>query len=408
MTVGNHPERVFLFLQGPLSTYYSEVAAELQATGSRVHKIHLCGNDIADWSHGDPIHYSGGLEDWPEFLADTAHGLGITDIVLHGDRRPYHIPAIEWALANSVQVHVTELGYLRPDWMTIEPFGVSVRSRFPTKSAAIQKLAGHGTAYKEQTLYRDEAMLMILQEFRWTLFNLIYRFRFPNFVSHRTQSPWVVYPGWVLSRLRNLFRGNGQPSRFPEPPYYVMALQLEGDLQLVENSPFSGMAEAIEEVMASFANHAPENASLVFKLHPHEYRRRERHRDVKRIACAYGLQDRVRLVENTPITELCKNAQGFVTVNSSAGLEALAAGTPVHTITRTIYSVEGLVFDGGLDEFWTCGKMPDPLLLDRLKQALAAKIQVRGTLYNRDGRKNAARETAAKIIEQYSWLDELK
>ena len=55
----------------------------------------------------------------------------ITDLVLHGDRRPYHIIAAEEARARGIAVIATDLGYVRPDWLTLEYDGMTTYSRFP-------------------------------------------------------------------------------------------------------------------------------------------------------------------------------------------------------------------------------------------------------------------------------------
>ncbi|MEM7018216.1 MAG: hypothetical protein AAF512_12855, partial [Pseudomonadota bacterium] len=88
---------VFLLLQGPLSSFYSEIAEALIERNITVHKVNICGNDYADWYHGDAINYSDTLAHWPEFVEKIVRELGITNILMHGDRRPYHKPVVAWA-----------------------------------------------------------------------------------------------------------------------------------------------------------------------------------------------------------------------------------------------------------------------------------------------------------------------
>ena len=45
---------------------------------------------------------------------------GVTDLVLLGEERPYHRDAITAATARGIDVYVVEMGYLRPDWITLE------------------------------------------------------------------------------------------------------------------------------------------------------------------------------------------------------------------------------------------------------------------------------------------------
>lgn len=369
--------------------------------GVEVHKINICGNDIMDWHHKGAINFDGKLEDWPDFLSQTARKLGVTHILLHGDRRPYHKPAIQWAKGHSAKVFVTELGYLRPDWITIEPWGTSMMSLFPRTRHEIENICGSNTELDLTPIYPDNLWSIIYQEFRWTFFNLLYKRRFPHFTTHRSQSPWLVYSGWLISKLQAKISKQYDVAQLPkDKPYFIMGLQLEGDFQLRENSPFNSVSECIEYVIKSFANNAESNSYLIFKPHPHEFRQRKLKKDIEELANKFKIKDRIRIVKNVPISTLCKDAAGFITVNSSAGFEALSVNCPTCTVAQTIYSIKGLTFQGTTDEFWRSVSRPDQSLLKLLQVALSNSIQVRGTLYNRKGLVEAARYIGEKLYDK--------
>ena len=44
-------KQVFLFLQGPTSTFYSQIATHLLRAGRPVIRINLCGSDMFAWRH---------------------------------------------------------------------------------------------------------------------------------------------------------------------------------------------------------------------------------------------------------------------------------------------------------------------------------------------------------------------
>ena len=119
-----------LILQGPLGPLYGQIAGHLMDAGGRVQRIQFSGNDVADWPHAGALDFDGTLADWPGFLDDRITPMGLNAVLLHGDRRPYHKAAIAWARAHGVAVWVTELGYLRPDWMILEQDGTAALSRF--------------------------------------------------------------------------------------------------------------------------------------------------------------------------------------------------------------------------------------------------------------------------------------
>src|SRR5256885_4149070 len=56
----------------------------------------------------------------PIFIGEMLEQHGVTDLVLHGDRRPYHIVAAEEARARGIAVIATDLGYVRSEEHTSE------------------------------------------------------------------------------------------------------------------------------------------------------------------------------------------------------------------------------------------------------------------------------------------------
>ncbi|WP_431272749.1 hypothetical protein [Dankookia sp. P2] len=84
------PPRRFLFLQGPISPFFAELAAGLRALGHQTRRVNLCLGDRLFWQGGGATDYRGRPEDWPGFVAGTLERERITDLVLLGEQRPYH------------------------------------------------------------------------------------------------------------------------------------------------------------------------------------------------------------------------------------------------------------------------------------------------------------------------------
>ena len=353
-----------LMLQGPLGPLYGQIAGHLMDAGGRVQRIQFSGNDVADWPHAGALDFAGPLTDWPGFLEDRITPMGLDAVLLHGDRRPYHKAAIAWARAHNIPVWVSELGYLRPDWMILEREGTAALSRFPQDPDAIRAMAARHAPLDFTPHWQDRTWPLIRDEIRFTAFNALGRWRFPHYQSHRSQPPSQVYAGWLMGRLGQRFRRRADlpdadlpgadlaSADLPGAPRFVFALQLEGDFQLRDHAPFADQAAAVAHVVASFAAHAPEDALLILKPHPHEFARTRLMACIEDLRARHALGPRLRVVEGQPIGTLCQSALGFVTINSSAGMEALTAGCPVHTVMPTIYDVPGLTHQGGLDAFW--------------------------------------------------------
>ena len=180
----------------------------------------------------------------------------------------------------------------------------------------------------------------------------------------------------------------------------MAALQLNGDFQIRDHSGFESSVDVMEHIVASFAKHAPENAHLALKPHPLEYRDRWLRQALNTFAKKYHLSSRLHWIYGVSIGQLCREAAGFVTLNSSAGFEALEHGCPTCAIMPTLYDVKGLAFQGELDAFWSQAAPPDLRLYSALTRAIAGTIQVPGGLYSEEGRRAAAKNSAYRIANE--------
>jgi len=131
--------RSFLFLQGPISDFFDRLGRALIARGHQVHRINLHFGDQLFWRL-PATHFRGRFDEWRAFIGDILETHAVTDLIVHGDRRPYHLVAAEEARARGVAVIATDLGYIRPDWVTLEYDGLTTYSRFPRDPDEIRKL----------------------------------------------------------------------------------------------------------------------------------------------------------------------------------------------------------------------------------------------------------------------------
>ncbi|WP_434782159.1 capsular polysaccharide export protein, LipB/KpsS family [Ferrovum myxofaciens] len=129
----------FVFLQGMPSPFFSRIARQLKQRGARVSGINFCVGDWLFWRGGEATHYRGSLAQWSDFFHRYCQSKTVTDLVLLGEQRRYHKEAVAVAKTLGVRVTVTDFGYLRPDWITLEQDGMGGNSRFPVsgKPAAL-------------------------------------------------------------------------------------------------------------------------------------------------------------------------------------------------------------------------------------------------------------------------------
>lgn len=395
--------RTVLFLQGPLSPLYREIADRLEAAGCRILRLNLNLGDVLHWRRPGAIAFRGRPQAFGPFVEALMAREGVTDIVLHGDRRIYHRIAGDVARRRGVQVIATELGLLRPDWMLIERDGSAMASHFPEDPEAIRAIAARVPPRDRTLRYPSSFFLVAVPDVIYNLVAVAGRPLFPFYRRHTPDHPVIEYGAWIL-RLLGEKRRDAQAAALAArlgrdiARWHVLALQLDGDFQIRDNSPFAGMVPVLETVIASFARRAPAGDHLVVKNHPLDNGLKRLGRAAARIAAAHGVADRVHFVDGGGLKPLLAGAAGFVTVNSSAALEALGAGVPVAALAPALYRIDGLVFTGPLDTFWQGAPPPDSALLEAFLDAIAATIHVRGSIHSRAGMPVAADAMAARIL----------
>lgn len=397
--------RRFLFLQGPLSPLYARLANALEQAGGQISRINLNIGDQMDWRRTGAVNYRGRRDAWGTFIDGHIERHAITDMVLHGDQRFYHRIAADKARARGVRVIATELGYLRPDWMTIERDATSIGSHFPDDPDHIRRIAARLPETDFTPIYANAFHKEAVPDVIYNLANSLLWFLYPHYRRHTIDWPIADYAGWLVrlatqrARERAAARHHATLKQ-STPPFFVFTLQLEGDFQIRAHSQFTGMADALDHVLGSFAAHGPADGWLVAKNHPRDNGLRRWRRVFATLARKHGLEERAVFVDGGGLAPLLAGARGHVTVNSSAGLESLRAGCPTLTLSPTIYSVDGLTAPGPLDRFWRQPGAPDPGLFRDFERALAATVQVRGTIYSDEGLAAAVDNMARRILEE--------
>lgn len=381
----------FLFLQGLPSPFFSRIARGLAGLGCRTTGINLCVGDQLFWRGPDAVNYRGRLADWPDYIAGFLDKNGVTDIVLVGEQRSYHKIAIEAAQTRNIRVTVSDFGYMRPDWITLESDGMNGNSRFPSDPETILKLAAAVPAADLARHYEDGFWAMAAGDMLYHFGNYFFWWLFPHYRRpYKRDHPFLHYLSIgkrILFAKRNHRRAERRFSELKASSarYFVFPLQLEHDFQIVAYSPFNSLEEAIQLVIRSFAGHADEKARLLVKVHPLEPGLKNWGRFVYSLANELGIGNRVDFVDGGNLGEIITASAGMITVNSTAGISALKLGSPVMTLGEAIYDVAGMTYQGELEAFWKDATPPDTALVDAFVNAIAATIQIRGVFYSEPG-----------------------
>jgi capsular polysaccharide export protein len=392
----------FLLLQGTASPFFAELARSLQGRGHAVQKVNYCGGDVAYSIDGIQHVFDRPVEEltrWYESLLDEAK---VTDIVMFGDCRPVHQPVHALAEARGVRVRVFEEGYVRPNWITLEHYGVNGRSLLSREPDRLLRNPEHIPPVPVSLATGYDLRVRAFHDIRYRLANALLAWRFPHYKSHRPRNGLVEYAGLAIgmakakSRERN---ANDVIARLVSGKhhYYVVPLQLNSDAQVVHHSRFAGVLEFATEVLKTFALNAPQDSLIVFKMHPLDTGLVDYRSSLRNLAFELGIEDRVLYVQAGHLPTLLEHSAGVVVINSTVGLSALHHGKPLVVLGTAVYDMEGMTWQGTLDDFWHEGTAPDRALYQKFLEYIVHHTQINGDFYTRTGIKMAVAGAVARL-----------
>jgi capsular polysaccharide export protein len=258
----------------------------------------------------------------------------VTDVMLFGDCRDYHMAARDVCRALGVRVYVFEEGYVRPDWVAMEEGGVNGHSSLPRDPDYYRRTAALLPPVPPHNRVMSSFRRRALEGLAYNAADVLSRWHYPHWNNHRPWHPIVEGMGW----LRKLWRKSQRDAEDARliarleqsvAPYFLFPLQLDSDAQIRVHSPFVGIADALKTVIQSFAAHAPADVRLVVKEHPLDNGVFDWEQVTVTIAAKFGVTDRVDFLAGGDIESIASRARGMVTINSTSGTFALAAGVPV-------------------------------------------------------------------------------
>lgn len=397
----------FLFLQGPHGPFFRDLGRALKEQGAGVLKVGFTAADDREWSAAGPYQpYTGVMADFKAWLSDLISERGVTDIALYGDTREHHRIAVALAKELGLTIHCFEEGYLRPYWITYERDGANGYSRLMDLTVAEMARASRiaEIELEEAPPIWGAAWRHAFHGFRHH-FDVMFRNRaYPNFKPHRPTT---------LSRELALYlkRMMVLPLLIPERrwrekrllnsglSYHLVLLQLAVDSSMRAHSDYDSVAAYIDDCLDAFAKGARSDHHLVLKSHPFEDGRERLEAHAKITAERLGVSDRVIFLHGGKLGQLLDRARSALTINSTAGQQALWRGLPISVSGAAVYAKPEFTRSQPLAAFFREPTPPDALLYREYRQFLLMTSQLRGGYYSRRGRSTAIEAAIPKMLD---------
>ncbi len=372
-----------------MGPFFDNLSRWLSAQGRQVWKVNFNGGDRYFYGQPEVFDYVEGEDSWPAWIESLLGELGIEAIVLFGQSRPMHVAASRVARQLGIAVLVFEEGYQRPNYVTLEVEGVNGDSRVPASAEfyrSLPRLRRPATVPVSQPLWKQYWICC-----QYGSAALLQSWRFHRNRHHRSLNPISeCYRWWILTWVRKFWRGwveRGMLEMLTAPErskrWFLVPLQVRNDSQVWYHSRFGTVEVFIGEVIESFARYADGGDWLVLKHHPLDRAYSNYASSIRRHAVRHGVGDRVFYIHDQHLPTLLDHAKGVVTINSTAGMQALHHGVPVKVKGDAIYAVSGLVASCPLSEFWREPGEVDMDLYRRFRDYLVHATQLNGSFYGR-------------------------
>ena len=374
-----------LLLQGPRGGFFSHLGRHLTSRGCAVYKVNFNGGDELFYPLPNTLPFRGKFSEWELFLARTLNEKEIKAICLFGDCRSYHQVAIRLSQHLGIAIYVFEEGYIRPDYITFEKYGVNGRSQIPCSPAFYKSLPEPGD--KQPLPARSSFRRMAVSASAYQIFEFLMRWRYPSYQCHKNFSLQKEAFFWVRAGLRKSvyrFKERGLLEAVSGPlrkKYFLVPLQVYNDSQVVVHSKYRSVEAFIAEVIQSFAKHAEPDHFLILKHHPFDRGHTDYTRFIESTSEKYHVRERIKYVHDVHLPTLLRNALGAVVINSTVGMSSLHHNTPVKVMGTAVYDIAGLTHQRNLDTFWRDHKGIDRKLYRRFRDYIIQYTQINGSFY---------------------------
>lgn len=380
-----------LLLQGPIGSFFTELSQWLQSLGKTVYKFNFNGGDAHFYpntlTNAQP--YLGLVSEFYPYLQLFCQQNQIDTLICFGDNRKYHRIAKKVANNLNLNFWVFEEGYFRPDYITLEKEGVNAYSPLPRNAEFFLQEAENLPEPPTPLKLAKGFLPMAKRAIAYYVQAYRKRDDYPKYQHHRILNLKYYIKLWVTSGIKRAcyylkdrsFAKKVEAGKLGE--FFIVPLQVYDDSQVKVHCDYHSVKAFLQNVLQSFAEHAPQQLNLIVKHHPmdrgfidyqlviDEYIERYPH-----------LAGRIYYIHDVPLPVFLRHGKGMVTINSTSGISALLHHMPTITMGRANYDFEGLTYQGDLDTFWTNPTPPNATVFDAYRKYHLGVTMINGSFYN--------------------------
>ena len=373
-----------LFLIGPIGTFFARLSWYLEDNYVRTYKILFPLHEYG-FSKSKIIKYDQDIDKFKKFLSKTIINYEIRHIFMYGNVLIPHKQALDLVKelnleGISVKTHIFELGYLRPNFVTLENEGINYNS----------------SLIRSREFYLKQNSYSILPEpkkharFRirkiWKTISFI-NHSFKNYKivekEHKLQPKpiyiWFQIKGFFLKYFF-FFSEYKLKNYFLTKKYFLVILQVSTDSQLTEGSDFKDNKKFIYKVIKDFAEASRNDVNLVFKHHPRDRGYTNYYHEIEKISKEFGVYKNIFYIHDYYLSKLFQNqnCKGTVLINSTVGYQSLYHSVPVKSLGITPYNIKGLSDQKDLVSFFKNPSPVDKLLFNKFYKFILENSQING------------------------------
>jgi capsular polysaccharide export protein len=335
-SVGGIRDKNILLLQGPMGDFFKQLDAFFRKNGAKTFRIALNGGDWLFATKYNLTSYFGTKDEWSEFLIKYLKQNKIDKIFLFGDCRFYQNIAIKESQKLGIETFVFEEGYVRPNYVTMEKWGVNNFSLIPREPQFYLTLDEETLVSKDVISVHPSYFKLVYSAIFYYLAMYIGKIFYTNYEHHRDANPFLeAFYGvrGLYRKYKYKFLERNILNKLKDKEYFFVPLQTYNDFQLKVHSPFCTIEEFIEIILESFAKNKKTSTCLVFKHHPVDRGRKDYKNFIKELLLKYNIEeDRIFVVYDLNLPSLLKSTQGTITINSTVGLQAMYHNSAVKVL----------------------------------------------------------------------------